>query len=128
MRTWSYLKPSLSGKHQRLTITDAEILQQYGPKWGFLLGRQSGKTVNPEDITAENCIQDFVKVHMAKMEHHDHDWSGWPGAICLNCGSEDPLEIALADNREDEVLMDMKNHPEKYQCKSTVKVPYGNNR
>jgi hypothetical protein len=26
-----------------------------------------------------------------------HKWSGWPGAYCLRCGSEDPLEIALAD-------------------------------
>lgn len=28
-------------------------------------------------------------------EHHH--WSGWPGAFCLKCGSEDPYEIALAD-------------------------------
>lgn len=26
-----------------------------------------------------------------------HHWSGWPGAYCLKCGSEDPSEIALAD-------------------------------
>lgn len=30
-----------------------------------------------------------------------HHWSGWPGAICLHCGSEDPMEIALADNLVD---------------------------
>lgn len=24
-----------------------------------------------------------------------HRWSGWPGAYCLDCGSEDPLENAL---------------------------------
>jgi hypothetical protein len=27
-----------------------------------------------------------------------HKWSGWPGAICLNCGISDPIEEALADN------------------------------
>ena len=27
-----------------------------------------------------------------------HHWSGWPGAICLKCHREDPMEIALADN------------------------------
>jgi hypothetical protein len=26
-----------------------------------------------------------------------HNWSGWPGAWCLDCGCEDPREIALAD-------------------------------
>jgi hypothetical protein len=26
-----------------------------------------------------------------------HRWSGWPGAWCLDCGCEDPHEIALAD-------------------------------
>lgn len=26
-----------------------------------------------------------------------HRWSGWPGAWCLDCGAEDPCEIALAD-------------------------------
>lgn len=25
-----------------------------------------------------------------------HRWSGWPGAWCLDCGCEDPLEAALA--------------------------------
>lgn len=27
----------------------------------------------------------------------EHRWSGWPGAYCLDCGCEDPREIALAD-------------------------------
>ena len=26
----------------------------------------------------------------------EHHWSGWPGAYCLHCGSEDPQENALA--------------------------------
>lgn len=26
-----------------------------------------------------------------------HRWSGWPGAWCLDCGCDDPYEIALAD-------------------------------
>ncbi len=26
-----------------------------------------------------------------------HNWSGWPGAWCLDCGIEDPHETALAD-------------------------------
>ena len=31
----------------------------------------------------------------------EHHWSGWPGAYCLHCGAEDPIEIALADNTYD---------------------------
>jgi len=27
-----------------------------------------------------------------------HNWSGWPGAWCLNCGAECAMEICLADN------------------------------
>lgn len=27
-----------------------------------------------------------------------HRWSGWPGAWCLDCGREDPMEEALANN------------------------------
>ncbi len=26
-----------------------------------------------------------------------HRWSGWPGAWCLDCGTEDPFEQAIAD-------------------------------
>lgn len=26
-----------------------------------------------------------------------HNWSGWPGAWCLDCGISDPLEQAMAD-------------------------------
>ena len=27
-----------------------------------------------------------------------HRWSGWPGAFCLDCGCEDPVEMAMVDN------------------------------
>ncbi len=26
-----------------------------------------------------------------------HRWSGWPGAWCLDCGCNDPIELAMAD-------------------------------
>jgi hypothetical protein len=26
----------------------------------------------------------------------DHRWSGWPGAYCIDCGSEDPAETCMA--------------------------------
>lgn len=29
------------------------------------------------------------------MKHH---WTGWPGAVCFHCGSEDPWENALGLN------------------------------
>lgn len=28
-----------------------------------------------------------------------HRYSGWPGAWCLDCGQEDPHEIAIAEGR-----------------------------
>jgi hypothetical protein len=39
----------------------------------------------------------------------DHRWSGWPGAWCLDCGIEDPHEIALATG--DYVEIDDPNTP-----------------
>lgn len=27
----------------------------------------------------------------------EHWWSGWPGAFCLKCHAEDPMESCLAD-------------------------------
>lgn len=34
----------------------------------------------------------------------EHRWSGWPGAWCLDCGCDDPREVAMAtgDYEEDE--------------------------
>jgi hypothetical protein len=32
------------------------------------------------------------------MSHSSHRWSGWPGAICLDCGIEDPLEQCVTDH------------------------------
>ncbi len=38
----------------------------------------------------------------AKAVAAGHRWSGWPGAWCLDCGADDPYEIALADGRIDD--------------------------
>ena len=32
-----------------------------------------------------------------------HRWSGWPGAWCLDCGADDPFEVALAKGEWDTV-------------------------
>ncbi len=33
-----------------------------------------------------------------------HRWSGWPGAFCLRCFCEDPVELALADGAHEDVI------------------------
>lgn len=46
-----------------------------------------------------------------------HRWSGWPGAWCLDCGIEDPLEQALADNQlTDEGRFVSPSARKKYRC------------
>jgi hypothetical protein len=40
-----------------------------------------------------------------------HRWSGWPGAYCLYCGSEDPREIALGDGIDIEEIVKMPVRP-----------------
>jgi len=37
----------------------------------------------------------------ARSNEASHRWSGWPGAWCWLCGMEDPMEQAVADDRED---------------------------
>jgi len=51
-----------------------------------------------------------------------HRWSGWPGAWCMTCGIEDPVENALGDTG---TKMDDKTgelHPEPYcpPCKTGI--------
>ena len=49
----------------------------------------------------------------------NHRWSGWPGAWCLDCGREDPLERALADGKVDDngvVLPDALSEEDKKPC------------
>jgi hypothetical protein len=41
-----------------------------------------------------------------------HRWSGWPGAWCLDCGIEDPLEAALATNEIEYVESDEPEYKE----------------
>lgn len=31
----------------------------------------------------------------------DHRWNGWPGAVCMNCGIDDPRELCLAESHKD---------------------------
>lgn len=28
----------------------------------------------------------------------EHNWSGWPGAFCLDCGAEDMIELCIAEH------------------------------
>lgn len=30
----------------------------------------------------------------------EHRWSGWPGAFCLDCGTEDQNEVCIAEHPE----------------------------
>jgi hypothetical protein len=59
------------------------------------------------------------------MDIKEHRWSGWPGAFCLDCGCEDPREIALANGDYIEVQDDSEVgfhpefpniKPEQYEC------------
>ena len=48
-----------------------------------------------------------------------HRWSGWPGAWCLDCGREDPMELALADGKVDDegnLLPDALTEADKAPC------------
>lgn len=59
---------------------------------------------------------------------HGHKWSGWPGAWCLDCGAEDPFEIALADgdvdfDDNDKIIWKSQEAKEKYEKTNTCSFP-----
>ena len=35
---------------------------------------------------------------MKNVNEYSHRWSGWPGAHCLKCGSDDYMELAVSSN------------------------------
>lgn len=49
--------------------------------------RPEARSIPLSDVKEENMVE--------------HRWSGWPGAWCLDCGCDDPREIALAEGRFD---------------------------
>lgn len=52
-------------------------------------------------MPAQQRIRELLQA--LKSESSRHHWSGWPGAYCLDCGSEDPMEIAITDNVYDPI-------------------------
>lgn len=34
-----------------------------------------------------------------------HRWSGWPGAWCLDCGIEDPMEVTMSNSTDEEEIL-----------------------
>jgi hypothetical protein len=59
----------------------------------------------------------------------EHNWSGWPGAHCLKCGSGDPVEEAIADGWLDpwDGTWDTKAHEleviERLKCSASEQNP-----
>ena len=50
--------------------------------------------ISPEGISCDGS-SGHAGVHWHWTEE-PHRWSGWPGAICLDCGIEDQREVCLA--------------------------------
>jgi len=48
---------------------------------------------------------------------HFHRWTGWPGAHCMKCGSEDPMEYAIGTGQFDPFTekWDTPEHKEEYE-------------
>lgn len=57
---------------------------------------------------------------MGILVNYSHRYSGWPGAYCLSCGSEDPMEIALADNWYDPLTDTWDTEEHRMICKSRM--------
>ena len=55
---------------------------------------------------------------------HNHRWSGWPGAHCLKCGSDDYMELAIGNDWYDAFTekWDIEEHQEEYEKYKHCKV------
>lgn len=52
----------------------------------------------PQHGTEHACIiGTLTSVNAELLTSLFHHWSGWPGAFCMKCGCEDPMEVALGD-------------------------------
>lgn len=69
----------------------------------------------------------MVAMGVVRIMHDTHRWSGWPGAWCLDCGIEDPVEIALADRSTWEVEEVFVNVPKCKEPGSNRHNPYAKN-
>lgn len=56
-------------------------------------------------------------------EHKGHRWSGWPGAICLRCGSEDYAEYGLANNLLDPATGEWVSESDKLAYQASLICP-----
>lgn len=70
---------------------------------GVIFGTERAGRIVTELAHDEGCAQrEKILCPANKSLHseapHEHWWSGWPGAYCMKCGSEDKDEICLADN------------------------------
>ena len=45
-----------------------------------------------------------------------HRWSGWPGAMCLDCGSDDAVELCIAECEWNRVPFGSKTIAERQQA------------
>ena len=39
--------------------------------------------------------QDNNLMKETQKKHGTHKWNGWPGACCMKCGIDDPIEFAI---------------------------------
>lgn len=83
--------------------------------------QKPGKESYPTDLlglgTACECVEDYsgdgdengqIAGHP---ENLSHNWSGWPGAFCLDCGAEDQVEICISAH--DTIMFCTEGH---YMC------------
>ena len=58
----------------------------------------------------------------------EHRWSGHPGAWCLDCGRDDPMELALADGTYDALTGEFVSEEAKAQYDFSPCPEPGSNR
>ena len=63
-RRWRYQEPGDDGEPTLVTVTEGEIRRLYYPYWK----KQMRKVGKQDQISFENCIEDWIVVHWAEEE------------------------------------------------------------
>lgn len=66
----------------------------------------------------------FACIHAQKKPTYQHQWTGWPGAYCMKCGSPDHMEYAIANQIYDPYTDKWINKEEEKKFKEYEKCSY----
>lgn len=90
------------------------VIKSWNDKWIFVVYHCDNQWHRYQDFTGAATRPEDLE--FASPSNSPHHWSGWPGAYCLHCGAEDPMEYAVAMNLYNPFTRTWINDEEETKC------------